>query len=143
MEKKKLWEFSVEKSKWMCIKNSRTEEVEMLEAQVKQGKIGQADEYKYLGNWINEQGNLDTQLTHMEKKSKEVTGQANIMCSREKVGKMEITAKLFIYDKLAVQAIFYNIEVWTNLRQQDHDKLEVIQGKMLKRLLGLPKTTPY
>jgi hypothetical protein len=42
-----------------------------------------------------------------------------------------------------VQAIFYNLEVWINLRQQDHDKLEVIQGKVLKGLFGLPKATPY
>jgi hypothetical protein len=143
MEKEKLWEFSIEKSKWMCVKFSRTEEVESIDVEVKQGKISKATEYKYLGNWTNEKGNLDTQLTHMEKKGKDIVRIGNNICSRDKLGRMEIPAKLFIYEKVAVLSVFYNIEVWSNLRQQDYDKLEVIQGKMLKGLLGLPKSTPY
>ena len=143
MEKEKLWEFSIEKSKWMCLKFSRTEEVVSIDVEVKQGKIDRTTEYKYLGNWTNEKGNLDTQLAHMEKKAKDIIRIGNTTCSRDKVGKMEIPAKLFIYDKVAVLSIFYNIEVWSNLRVQDRDQLEVIQGKMIKGLLGLPKATPY
>ena len=143
MEKEKLWEFSVDKSKWMCIKNNKSEAIEDIGVEVKQGMIAQIQEYKYLGNWTNEKGNLDTQLQHMKTKAKDIVRQGNITCSREKVGRMEITAKLFIYVHLAVPAIFFNIEVWSNLRQQDKDQLEVIQGITLKGLLGLPKATPY
>ena len=143
MEREKFWEFSIEKSKWLCIQNNKAEEVEEMEVAVNQGLIGRALEYKYLGNWVNNKGNLDTHLTHMEKNAKTIIRLGNIMCSQEKVGKMEIACKLFIYDKIAVLSVFYNIEVWSNLRQQDMNKLETIQGMILKGLIGLPKSTPY
>ena len=51
--------------------------------------------------------------------------------------------KKLIYDVLAVAAVFYNVEVWTNLRNSDKEKLKSIQGKLIRGLYGLPKTTPY
>ena len=143
MEKEKMWEFSIDKSKWMCLKNSRSEKVEEMDIEVKQGMIQQTLEYKYLGNWINDKGNLERHLIHMEKNAANITRMGNIMCSQDKVGRMEIPAKLFIYEKIAVLSIFYNIEVWSNLRQLDRDKLETIQGTVLRGLIGLPKSTPY
>ena len=64
-EVEKLWEFSLDKSKWMCIRN-RKKEVEEIEVEIKQGKIGQTSIYKFLGNYVNEKGNMDDQLQHME-----------------------------------------------------------------------------
>ncbi len=40
-------------------------------------------------------------------------------------------------------SLFFNIEGWSNLREADKEKLEVLQGKVLKGLMGLPKSTPY
>ena len=48
-----------------------------------------------------------------------------------------------MYKQLAVPSIFYDVEAWTNLRNYDIQKLECIQGKVLKGLFGLPKSTPY
>ena len=35
------------------------------------------------------------------------------------------------------------MEVWTKLRKEDKQQLERIQGKVLRRIVGLPRTTPY
>ena len=56
---------------------------------------------------------------------------------------MEFSAKKHVYLTLATKSIFHNIEAWTNLRLADKDKLECIQGKMLRSIFGLPKATPY
>ena len=121
LEEEKLWEFSTKKSNWMCQKYSRTEEVEDMEVYIKQGKIGRTEEYEYLGNWVNEKGNIDRQLVKMEKKAQDVIRICNNMCSQAKIGGMEFSAKSLVYGALAVLTVFYNIEAWTNLRQIDKE----------------------
>ena len=86
---------------------------------------------------------MDAQLKHMEKKANDIIREGNAMCAREQIGHMEFIAKRFVYENIAVRSLFHNIEAWSNLRQGDVDRLEVIQGKVLKGLFGLPKSTPY
>ena len=143
-EKEKLWEFSVEKSKWMCIDKSKNKrEKENIDVEVRQGKLEKIDLYKYLGNIVNELGNMDDQLKFMEEKLPGILREGRKMCCSSRIGKFEMEGKKLIYEVLAVAAVFYNIEVWTNLRKSDKDKLKSIQGKLLRGLYGLPKTTPY
>ncbi len=143
-EEKKGWEFSTEKTNYMVmLTGKRNEEIEEIDVEVKQGKIERTYQYKYNGNFINEKGNMDTQLDHMNRNIEWVVSQANVFSSWENVGSMEIQVKLFLYETTIEKSIFFNVEAWTNLRQEDEDRLEVIQGKILKRLLGLPKSTPY
>ena len=141
-EVEKLWEFSLDKSKWMCIRN-RKKEVEEIEVEIKQGKIGQTSIYKFLGNYVNEKGNMDDQLQHMEASAISLIREANKLCCRNNVGKYEMEAKKLVYGSMIVQALFYNIETWTNLRKSDKEHLEILQGKVIKGIFGLPKTTPY
>lgn len=97
MEREKMMEFSTEKSKWMCIANRRrNEEQQNVEGAVKQGKLERTHTYKYLGNYINEKGNMDDQLKHMEKKVNDVIREGNRLCASTKVGKMELEAKLLV-----------------------------------------------
>ena len=57
MEVQKLMEFSTDKSKWMCIRYGK-DEIQEIEVDIHQGRIERTSEYKYLGNWINEKGNM-------------------------------------------------------------------------------------
>ena len=143
LEEEKLWEFSIKKTNWMCQKYSRTEEIEDIDVHIKQGKIKRTNEYEYLGNWINEKGNIDRQLEKMETRAQDAIRICNDMCSQSKIGGMEFSAKKLVYETVAVRMVFYNIEVWTNLRKKDQEKLETIQGKILKGIFGLPLSTPY
>ena len=56
---------------------------------------------------------------------------------------MEFQGKLFVYENLIIHSLFYNVEAWSNLRKSDKEVLEVIQGKVLKGIFGLPRSTPY
>ena len=126
-EKEKLWEFSTDKSNWMCVQN-RKRKVESIEVKVKQGKIERAAVYKYLGNYANEKGNMDDQLKHMESKVNAVVREANKICCQQKVGRYEMEAKKLVYELQLVPAVFYLSEVWTNLRKSDNDKLKSLQA---------------
>jgi hypothetical protein len=141
-EKEKLWEFSTQKTNWMCM-NNRKRNTEMIKVEVQQGKIEKTDVYKHLGNMVNEKGNLDDQLTYMKGKVSGVVKSTNSVCHRKKIGKFEWEAKRLIYEHQAVPAVFFNIEVRTNFRKSDVENLERIQGKLLKGMYGMPKTTPY
>jgi hypothetical protein len=140
-ENEKLWEFSTDKSKWMCIANRK--EVEDIDIQVRQGKIGKTDVYKYVGNMVNNKGNMDDQLAYMEGKIGGIIREGKKMCCRSRIGKAEIEAKRLVYEVLAETAVYYNVEAWTNLRMSDTQMLKTLQAKILKGLFGLPKTTPY
>ena len=142
MEKEKLWEFSTKKTNWMCQKN-RKRQVEDIDVEVAQGKIGKVRVYKCLGNMVNEEGNMDDQLKFMESKVAALVREGKKMCCKSKIGKFEMIAKKVVYERLAELAVFFNIEVWTNFRCSDVEKMETLQGKVLKGLYDLPKSTPY
>ena len=65
------------------------------------------------------------------------------MCCKSKIGKFEMIAKKVVYERLAELAVFFNIEVWTNFRCCDVEKMENLQGKLLKGLYDLPKSILY
>jgi hypothetical protein len=105
--------------------------------------LRKTDKYKFLGNYVNDKGNIDDQLKFMESKVSGAIREANKICCQNKVGKGVFEAKKLVYRLQVTKAVFHNIEAWTNLRKADWEKLECIQGKILRGLFGLPKSTPY
>ena len=143
MENEKGAEISLEKSKWMILKKRRGEQGRDLKGVVNGGDIGRIDKYKALGNWIDEQGSLDIQLMEMEKKIPAYVQECTATSSQDKVGRMEIQAKMTIYEKVIKLSLLHNIEAWSNIRQVDFNKMEILQGRILKRIIGIPDSTPY
>ena len=141
-ELEKLWEFSSEKSPWMVIQN-RKKNVEEIEVEVSQGKLKRASVHKFLGNFVNDKGNLDDQLKYMEGKVGGLVSEANKICCQNKLGIYEWDGKKIVYEAQITPAVFHNIEAWTNLRKTDWEKMESLQGKILRGIYGLPKSTPY
>ena len=141
-EIEKLWEFSSEKSPWMCIRN-RKKNIEEIEVEVTQGKLTRTSVHKFLGNYVNDKGNLDDQLKYMEGKVGGLVSEANKICSQNKLGIYEWDGKKIVYKAQITPAVFHNIEAWTNLRKTDWEKMETLQGKILRGIYGLPKSTPY
>ena len=94
-EEQKMWEVSIDKSKWMCLRNGRRN-VEEIEVDVKQGRIGKAELYKYLGSMVNEKGNLDDHLKLMESKVIGCVRDGKKMCCHYKIGKYEMEAKVVV-----------------------------------------------
>ncbi len=71
MEKFKFMEFSLDKSKWMrMFLNYGSKELKEINEFVLQGKLEATEIYKYVGNWVNNKGNMETQLEKMDHKAK-------------------------------------------------------------------------
>ena len=48
-----------------------------------------------------------------------------------------------MYEKTVVPGIIFNLECWTELGDKEMERLEKIQGQIIKGLLQLPESTPY
>ena len=126
----------------MIIRTGR-EKDELIVESVKNGVVQEATEYKYLGLWINQEGNL---ILHLEKKGNQIKGQVSALmslASYHNVGPMFLEMRLELYEKCIIPSILYNLEGWNRLTNAELKKLERIQHRTLCRLLHLPKSTPY
>ena len=124
----------------MIIWNERGKEE--MKVEVKRGKITNAKEYKYLGNWIDETGKAGRQIEHIERKADGMAIEMVKMTKEEELGKMSTEARILIYEKTGVPTLTFNLETWTKIERVEMERLEKVQGKILKHLLRLPKTTP-
>ena len=52
-------------------------------------------------------------------------------------------ARILLYKRTGVPSLTYNLEVWNDLNSTEWERLEKTQAKVLKRILGLPQSTPY
>ena len=128
---------------YMIVDTRKNKNVEPLEIQVKRGRIEQADKYKYLGNWMSTNGTVSEQIENIERKVEGMILEACKIGREEQLGLLSTEARLLIYERTIVPAITFNLECWTEIATKDVERMEKLQAKMLKRLLNLPKTTPY
>ncbi len=142
MEKLKKFTYGLKKTKYMVMKTGK-EETEEIKEHVKGGMVGKTDQYKYVGVWVNEEGNL---FLHIDKKKKNMKGQViNMMslASYHNVGSMFVNTRLQLYESCIVKSIMFNIEGWNKVSNKEMKKLESIQHQALCMIMHLPKTAPY
>ena len=110
--------------------------------ELKKGQVKEVEKYKFLGNWINERGNMTDQIEEIESRVEAITSRIIKLTKEEELGKLSTDARLVVYKRTAVPTLINNLECWTRIGRKDMERLERVQGKMLKRILKLPKTTP-
>ena len=139
MEEEKRFLFSIEKTKIMKIKGRKDEE---LRGWIRQGEVKRCKEYKNLGIWMNEKGNMERELEEYRARAKKIIANINVMASRERVGEAEIATKLYLYISMGRNAIFNNVEVWTDYNKAAMEEIDRINIGAIKKLIGMPKGTP-
>ena len=123
--------------------NTGREMDEEIQERVKGGIVGETSEYKYVGLWLNKEGNL---RLHIENKKKKIKGQISAMkslASYHNVGAVFVAVRMQLFEVCIIPSILYNIEGWNHLTKKELAQLEMIQHQALCSLLELPKTTPY
>ena len=142
MEKLKKFTYGLKKTNYMILRTGR-EKDEIVVESVKNGVVQEVSEYKYLGLWVNRDGNL---MLHLDKKGGQITGQVSALkslASYHNVGSEFVKLRLKLYELCLVPSILYNLEGWNKLTKAELKKLESIQHRTLCTLLHLPKSTPY
>ena len=116
MEEEKKFTFNNEQGKtnYMIIKTGK-EEKQKPNIVVKKGKVMETTKYKYLGNWLNDKGNIELQLEELEKKVNMFATEVRKLGKEELLGALSTEAMIMIYEKTVVPTITYNLECWTHI----------------------------
>ena len=142
MEEEKKFTFNVEKTAYMIVKTSRKKEEE-IDIKLKKGKIKRVSSYKYLGIWISEKGNLNKHLEEIEKKIPFMLNEVKRLGDPYRVGVMASQIQLKMFEVIIMPSLLYAMEAWSKFRVEDTERFEIIQGKFIKSIFGLTKSTPY
>ena len=101
---------------------------------MKEGIIERIDEYKYLGWWLGEASNVRRQLHKIKSRSGYIVREIKIMGDKTRVGRHDGRIPKMLYEKVVLPTITYNMESTTNMTNQEMEDVEMIQGKMLRKI---------
>ena len=124
----------------MVIKSGKRK-IEELKESLKEGIIERTDEYKYLGWWFSEANNIRRQI-HTIKSRIGYMGEINIMGDKIRVGRHDGRIQKMLYEKVVLPTITYNMESTTNRTNKEMEDMEMIQGKMARKIYNVPLSTP-
>ena len=97
--------------------------------------------YKYLGEIINNKGNLGDHIAETEKKVKGATASIIAETGNKEFKGIKMQAIWQMVDAIIIPILTYACEGWT-LNKEEKKKLQSIFNEAMKTLLCLPKGTP-
>ena len=65
------------------------------------------------------------------------------MGDKTRVGRHDGRIQKMLYERVMLPTITYNVESTTNMTNKEIEDLEMIQGKMLRKIYKVPPSTPY
>ena len=65
------------------------------------------------------------------------------MGDKTRVGRHDGIIQKMLYEKVVLPTITYNMESTTNTINKEMEEMEMIQGKMLRKIYKVPTSTPY
>ena len=69
MEEQKRFSFGIDKTKVLVVGNKKQRKNHSkVTSRIRQGRLKECEEYKYLGTWFNNKGNMETQIEEMKKR---------------------------------------------------------------------------
>ena len=103
--------------------------------------IKSSDTYKYLGDIISRNGTNKQNVEDRTKKVKNSTREIMSCGNADIMKDIELNVCLKLHEIVSIPMLLNNCESW-NLTQSDKKEYEKIEIWALKRILGLPRTTP-
>ena len=120
----------------MAIKSGKGKIEEIIES-VKEGIIERIVEYNYLGWWFSEANNIKRQLNEFKSRSGYMVRGIKTMGDKTRVGRHDGRIKKILNEKIVLPTITYNMESTTNKTNKQMEDMEMIQGKMLRKIYCL------
>ena len=103
--------------------------------------LEEVPKYKYLGEMINNKGNLSDHITELEKKVKGATATIIAETGNKEFKGIKMQAIWQMVDAIIVPIMTYSCEGW-DTNKEDKNKLQTIFSEAIKTILYLPKGTP-
>ena len=116
-------------------------EVEQIQERVHQGTVLETDNNKYLGMFIDTEGNLKHHIQEMWQKSKKIFLEINVIRANSEVGTEKIRVKLKLSELCLMPGTLHGLAVWGRILTRQIEEIERMQSKALKKLLQVPIST--
>ena len=104
-------------------------------------EILNTNSYKYLGDIITNDGKNDKNILARENKMNALIRQINTTASSDVMRGIQTRVILRLYETNIIPCLLNNAESWT-LTKKDEKQLDLIGIRAIKRLFGLPTTSP-
>ena len=104
-------------------------------------EIESCAEYKYLGDWIMRDGKNTKNIDNREIKVMAATRKIISLCGNSVIKRIGLTALLKMHETCTLATLLTNCETWT-LNQGERQRIQKIELWALKKILGVPITTP-
>ena len=103
--------------------------------------LEEVEAYKYLGEMINNKGNLSAHITELEKKIQAATQNIITETGNKEFKGIQMEAVWQLVDSIIIPILTYGAEGWDPTKTE-LQQLQTIMNKALKTLLFLPQQTP-
>ena len=103
--------------------------------------LDEVEAYNYLGEMINNKGNLSAHITELEKKIQAATQNIITETGNKELKGIKMEAVWQLVDSIIIPILTYGAERWDPTKTE-LQQLQTIMNKALKTLLFLPKQTP-
>ena len=101
-----------------------------------------SDKEKYLGDFINTSGNTKDTLAARITRGNAILVELRSMLNEIPLGTRQTEIGLALREAWFINGCLFNSEVWFNVPVQDVQKLEVVDNKILRHILGAHSKTP-
>ncbi len=137
--KKYRIEFSKEKSQVLVIgkqKSNQTEKFRIGDLELEQTKT-----YKYLGETLNDKGNIDDHLKGIKRKVEAAYQTIRLISGNQDFKGLELETIWKLIETCILPIALYGAETWNNTKKQTTE-INRIMDNILKRVLNTPTSTP-
>ena len=145
LEETKGYTFNTEPNKTaiLIVNKKRNKNYEDIKLNLKKGEIKQTNEYKYLGEWYNDKGDHSTTIKKRESKIGYYVQQVKVYGNDFLLKNYTLNARLKLYKTIVIPSLYYNIETWSTMTQNELKQLEGMQYKILRKITEQKQGTPY
>ena len=134
--------FGRDKSKAMHIgKKSTKHKVKDRKLQLGNMEVDYTDQYKYLGEILNERRTMESQIPEIKKKTEAAFQTIMVIAGDKNLRKVKMEIVWKLLETCIKPIILYACETWCPTKK-DVQELNRIYDKILKRILKVPTSTP-
>ena len=100
-------------------------------------QIDSCVDYKYLGDWITQNGSNKIHIEEREIKVMIATRKIIALCSSDVIRKMQLKALIKMHETCTLATLLANCETWL-LNKGEREKIQKIELRALKKILNVP-----
>ena len=113
------------------------------EIEVKKGKVGYTESYKYMGDQYDKTGKNKSKIEKKMEKSKFIASEVKRQGSYTRVGEADTSTRILLLEAVVKPTLLFNTETWINITKEEMKIVNQAHYEVLKRVFEQRDSTPY